>query len=160
MNKKSLLINLLFLLLTFFLIYNFYVKIIIPSKLSVINSCNETLFEERYGEHYYVAGIVELKIKGNLTENSKYVDIEDLNGKDLVIQIILNNNDTKTLKHELCHISQLSNGRQFSSLSCKHLNKKLFSEFECYMTQFYPNWLYENLYYNLDNTNMVIEYKN
>ena len=57
--------------------------------------------------------------------------------------IVLYETDKSTLKHENCHRVQNINNRSYSCLNPK---LRYINEFECYIAQDYPDWLYRFIY--------------
>ena len=125
MHKKSLLITFLivFAMLVFILTYAFfsnYNKILYPSYLSVIGSC------EPYGEKY----IIDKGYAVSASTISTYVN-ESL----IDISVSYKTDNPSTLKHECCHVLQAIENRSYSCANFINKIGLFFNEFECYSVQ-------------------------
>lgn len=73
-----------------------------------------------------------------------YVTTNNTDTSNNTLQIVTLNNDKITYKHELCHKVQYDDNRLFD---CGAFNLPRFAnEFECYISQSFPDRLYEKVY--------------
>ena len=137
MNIIRLISNIIAILLILILFNFLYFNILFPSYLSVINVCNEEKYK-KYEDRYFVSGMTSLKPISNITPSN-------LTGEKIyIIEINIMNNNTKTMKHELIHVRQITNG--VFSLSCKNPIQKYFTELEAYTFSYFPNPIFKILY--------------
>lgn len=97
-----------------FLLCIIYLNIFLPSKISVVASCNPDKFQEKYSQVYSIVG----KTTVNFSEKSNEEPSVELFKQDL-----------PTLKHEQCHVRQFTQNRFFG---CNNKIGMYINEVECY----------------------------
>jgi hypothetical protein len=136
------------LILIVILIYLVISYILFPSYLSYVYACDNEKYLEKYAGDYNIGGSTIWGLKGaNLsadTKNNKSLDLEDINWSEIQIVVELNNNSTKTLKHELVHVYQLTHDS--FSVSCKQPIQRYLGEVQAYSSSYFPNFIFERIY--------------
>jgi hypothetical protein len=124
---------LVFVVLLFLSVNVLYRQILLPSYASVTSVC----FPENIPKNFVEMG------------STSYAFNTTTNKTTIIVKI--NNNDTKLLKHEYCHVSQFTRKLTWRN-GCNNINLlgKYLGEVECYIAEELPNSVYEQLYkYNI-----------